>query len=120
MKKVRLGIIGLGSSGAPNAQSTLAGKTPRIKLTVIANSDCGHQSHPSSAFTHLHAFTVGNTHIKSGAVVAVLIAPGEECTHSVELANTKPLSTFEHKAIGLSLNAARYMRALKEKSPLEV
>jgi predicted dehydrogenase len=70
MKKVRLGIIGLGSMGAAHAQWILAGKTPRIELAAVADIDPVFRK----PFAQIRSFADGSDLIKSGFVDAVLIA----------------------------------------------
>ncbi len=70
MKKVRLGIVGLGSMGAVHAQYLLDGKVPRIDLVAIADGD------PTTLqrFPQIRQFSRGEALIRSGLVDAVLIA----------------------------------------------
>ena len=70
MKKVRLGIIGLGSMGAAHAQWILSGKTPRIELAAVADTDPAFLK----PFAQIRSFADGSDLIKCGAVDAVLIA----------------------------------------------
>ena len=39
MKKVRLGIVGLGNMGATHARSILAGKIDRAELVAVCDKD---------------------------------------------------------------------------------
>ncbi len=70
MKKVRIGIIGLGSMGAAHAQWILAGKTPRIELAAVADTD----PELLKPFSQIRSFAGGSDLIKAGLVDAVLIA----------------------------------------------
>ncbi len=70
MKKIRLGIIGLGSMGAAHARWILAGKTPRIELAAVADIDPVFRK----PFAQFQPFAEGSELIKSGTVDAVLIA----------------------------------------------
>jgi predicted dehydrogenase len=70
MKKIRLGIIGVGSMGAAHAGWIVSGKTPRIELTAVADMDpkvFGLSGAP-------HKYEEGHALIASGTCDAVLIA----------------------------------------------
>jgi predicted dehydrogenase len=70
MKKVRLGVIGLGNMGKYHVEYLLQGKVPRCELVAIATSD------PAKAARYAvpHQFNRGDDLIQSGTVDAVLIA----------------------------------------------
>ncbi|MEG0896902.1 MAG: Gfo/Idh/MocA family oxidoreductase [Ruthenibacterium sp.] len=75
MKKLKLGIIGLGNMGTTHAKSILENKTPEIELTAIADR---RESRRSWATENLpdtvHIFEQGSDLIASGACEAILIA----------------------------------------------
>jgi predicted dehydrogenase len=70
MKKVRLGIVGLGTMGAQHARTLLEGKVPRVTLAAVSdvNPEAGKR------FTDARFFATGVEMFRSGAVDAVLIA----------------------------------------------
>ncbi len=70
MKKVRLGIVGIGNMGTSHATSVLAGKVPRLELAAVANPDPARRARvPGVA-----GFATLREMIHSGLVDAVLIA----------------------------------------------
>ena len=71
MKRVRIGVIGLGSIGAFHARGLLDGKVPRAVLTAV----CDPNPKALRPFArHGAAFTDSSALIRSGAADAVLIA----------------------------------------------
>ena len=109
MKKVRLGIIGVGSMGDAHARWILEGKTPRIELAALADTDPA----PLALFPQVRKFSNGSDLIRSGEVDAVLIATPhydhtplgvEALGAGLHLLMEKPISV--HKADCLRLIAA--------------
>ncbi|MGN6385588.1 MAG: Gfo/Idh/MocA family protein [Verrucomicrobiota bacterium] len=70
MKKVRIGIIGLGNMGKYHANYLSEGKVNRCELTALASSDPAKME----KFKGVKAFDSGEKLIDSGVVDAVLIA----------------------------------------------
>ncbi|MES1167324.1 MAG: Gfo/Idh/MocA family oxidoreductase, partial [Pseudomonadota bacterium] len=70
MKKVRIGIIGLGNMGSVHAANLFAGKVPRLELVAVADADpAKHARAPG-----VRAFTSPEELMASGLIDAVLIA----------------------------------------------
>jgi len=70
MKKVRLGIVGIGNMGTSHATSVLAGKVPRLELTAVADRDPARRARvPGVA-----GFATLSEMIGSGLIDAVLIS----------------------------------------------
>lgn len=70
MKKVRLGLIGLGNMGQAHASNLLAGKVPSIELTAVCDQDAG----KFSRFAPAAGFDTPEALMASGLVDAVLVA----------------------------------------------
>jgi len=70
MKKLRLGIIGLGVMGSAHAQWILKGLTPRVTLTAVCDGKADLSPYAGKA----KLFTDSAALIRSGEVDAVLIA----------------------------------------------
>ncbi|HWA08178.1 MAG TPA: Gfo/Idh/MocA family oxidoreductase [Opitutaceae bacterium] len=70
MKKVRLGIIGLGNMGSVHAASIQGGKVPRLELAAVADADPAKHARAPGA----RAFTSPDELLASGLIDAVLIA----------------------------------------------
>jgi predicted dehydrogenase len=70
MKKIRLGIIGLGNIGKFHADYLLAGKVSRCELVAV----CNRSSSAPEKYKSLKNFPDGGQLIKSGDVDAVIIA----------------------------------------------
>ena len=82
MKKVRLGMIGMGNIGKYHADYLLNGKISRCELMAV----CGRSAPSSEKYKSLKIFTDGAQLIKSGEVDAVLIATPH----------------FQHTALGIA------------------
>ena len=70
MKKVRLGIVGIGNMGTSHATSVLAGKVPRLELTAVADRDPDR----CARVPGVPGFATLGEMIGSGLIDAVLIA----------------------------------------------
>lgn len=70
MKKVRLGIIGVGVMGSTHARWLLEGKVPRIELAAL----CDTNPEALKPFPGIPSFSSSDALIKSGKVDAVLVA----------------------------------------------
>ena len=86
MRKVKLGIIGIGNMGATHLQSIWAGHNPEIVVTAVADTNPERiewakkaivehrEKYPESDIPDLAYFADGSDLIKSGACEAILIA----------------------------------------------
>ena len=74
MKKVRLGIIGMGNMGTGHAQNILAGLCPEIEITAIADRRESRRTWAAEHLPGAKQFTEGEALITSGEADAVLIA----------------------------------------------
>ena len=70
MKKLRLGIVGLGNMGRDHGTKILAGKVPRCELTAVCDSN----PEKFQPFPELKTFTDVSSMIASGEIDAILIA----------------------------------------------
>ncbi len=70
MKELRIGIIGMGNMGRAHANSLLAGKIPRCRLTAV----CDQNPEALSEHSALACFADVGEFLRSGTVDAVLIA----------------------------------------------
>lgn len=70
MKKVRLGVVGLGNMGSVHVANIDAGKVPRLEVAAVADADPAKHSRAPRA----KAFTSPDEMLASGLIDAVLIA----------------------------------------------
>lgn len=70
MKKVRLGIIGVGVMGSTHSRWLLEGKVPRIELAALCDTD----PEALKPFPQIPSFSSSDALIRSGKVDAVLVA----------------------------------------------
>ena len=74
MKKVRLGIIGLGSHGSGHTRNILNGLSPELELTAVCDIDPDRLAAHKETFGEFPGFIHSEDLIRSGLVEAVLIA----------------------------------------------
>ena len=74
MKKVRLGIIGLGSHGSGHTRNILNGLSPELELTAVCDIDPARLAIHKETFGEVPAFIHSEDLIRSGLVDAILIA----------------------------------------------
>ena len=74
MKKVRLGIIGLGSHGSGHTRNILNGLSPELELTAVCDIDPERLAIHKETYGEFPAFLRSEDLIRSGLVDAVLIA----------------------------------------------
>ncbi len=74
MKKIRLGIIGIGNMGSEHCRLILGGKCPEIRLTAVADLRPERRAWAEEALPGVQVFGDGRELIGSGCCEAVLIA----------------------------------------------
>lgn len=75
MKKIKLGIIGVGNMGSSHVTRVLAGETPEVELAAIADMDEQRRAWAKERVPETtRIFNDGSEMIQSGACEAVLIA----------------------------------------------
>ncbi len=113
MKKVRLGIVGLGNMGATHARSILAGKIARTELIAVCDSDkaC------LSPFPDQKHFKSADAMIASGEVEAVIVATPHYDHTTIGAASLKAgLHTLVEKPISVhKADAERLIAAYTDK-----
>lgn len=70
MKKVRIGIVGIGNMGYAHAQQILAGKINRLELTAVADSN----PNKLSRVPQVKGFKSADEMMASGLIDAILVA----------------------------------------------
>lgn len=70
MKKVRIGIVGIGNMGSTHAQQILAGKIHRLELAAVAD----HNPAKLARVPQVKGFKTADEMIASGLIDAILIA----------------------------------------------
>lgn len=113
MKKVRLGIIGLGNMGSAHARSLLAGKIDRVDLVAICDID----RKRLTPFPELKHFKSSDELIASGDVDAVIVATPHYDHTTIGAASLKAgLHTLVEKPISVhKADAERLIAAYTDK-----
>ena len=74
MRKVRLGLIGIGNMGTAHAENILAGRCPEIEVTAAADRRASRREWVKTHLPDIAVFPEGEELIASGRCDAVLIA----------------------------------------------
>ena len=74
IRKIRLGIIGIGNMGSEHCRLILDGKCPEIALTAVADPRADRQAWAAEMLPGVRVFADGRELIESGCCEAVLIA----------------------------------------------
>lgn len=118
MKKVKLGIIGIGGMGTNHAKSILEGLVPALELTAVADArdsrlEWASQNLPDT----VRIFSDGKELIDSGVCDAVLIAtPHYSHPEYVIYALEHGLHAISEKPAGVYTKQVRLMNEAAEKS----
>lgn len=118
MDKVRLGIIGAGNMGSGHIQNILAGKTPLIELTAVADRrEDRRQWVKDTVAGDVRVFQEGDELIDSGICDAVLIAvPHYQHPVLAVRAFEAKLHVMCEKPAGVYTKAVKEMNEAAEKS----
>lgn len=74
MKKVRLGIIGVGNMGSGHLRSVVEGQCPKIEVTAVADIDPERLKYAKDVLPSVAAFSDTEEMLDSGLIDAALIA----------------------------------------------
>lgn len=74
MKKIRLGIIGVGNMGSGHLQNVIDGKCPKIEVTAVADIDLKKLENAKKKLPTLACFDNAEKLLDSGLIDAALIA----------------------------------------------
>ena len=118
MEKVRLGIIGAGNMGSGHIQNILAGQTPEITVSAVADRREERRNWAKSVLPpDIPVFCEGSELIESGSCDAVLIAvPHYQHPVLAQEAFAKGLHVMCEKPAGVYTKAVKEMNEAAEKS----
>ncbi len=74
MKKVRIGVIGIGNIGSAHAANIFSGRIDNLVLSAVSEIDKSKCEWARQTFAGIHVFSDYKEMISSGCVDAVLIA----------------------------------------------
>lgn len=118
MEKLKLGVIGIGNMGSSHVANILAGKTPEIQLTAVA--DRREERRDWAGYTvpkNVHVFPEGSELIASGLCDGVLIAvPHYQHPDLAREAFQRGLHVLCEKPAGVYTKAVREMNEAADKS----
>ncbi len=120
MRKVKLGIIGIGNMGTGHVNSILGGNTPEIELAAVADREEGRRAWAKETVPEgVAIFEEGSELINSGLCEAVLIAvPHYQHPPLAMEAFAKGLHVMCEKPAGVYTKQVKEMNAAAEKSGL--
>ncbi len=118
MEQVKLGIIGIGNMGSGHCNNILAGKTPEIALTAVADLKESRRAWAKENLPeNVAVFTTGEELIESGLCDAVLIAvPHYDHPRYVIMALEHGLHVMSEKPAGVYAKQVRKMNEAAAKS----
>ena len=118
MKKVRLGIIGVGNIGSGHVENILAGNCPEIEIAAAADRRESRRAWAREKLPDIPVFTEGEELIASGACEAVMICvPHYQHPPLAISALRRGLHTMVEKPAGVYTLQVREMNAEAEKHP---
>ena len=116
MKKVRLGIIGLGSHGSGHTKNILNGLSPELEITAVCDNDPERLALHRQNFGEFPAFSSSEELIRSGLVDAVLIVTPhydhppiamDAMAHGLHVMCEKPAGVYTRQVKQMNEVAAR-------------
>ena len=117
MKKIRLGVIGVGSHGTGHVRNISKGMTPEIEVAAICDIDPEALARVRDEFGDIPAFTDSHELIVSGLVDAVLIVTPHYDHPPIAMdAMNNGLHVMCEKPAGVYTKQVREMNAVAEKS----
>lgn len=117
MKKVRLGIIGVGNMGSSHIKNSINGKMPEIVITAVADIKPDRLEWAKEQLPDVKTFDTASELMDSGEVDAVLIAtPHYDHPPLVIEALEKGLHVMSEKPAGVYTKQVREMNAVADKS----
>ena len=118
MEQVKLGIIGIGNMGSGHCSNILAGKTPEIVLTAVADLKESRRTWAKENLPeNVAVFTTGEQLIESGLCDAVLVAvPHYDHPRYIIMALEHGLHVMSEKPAGVYAKQVREMNEAAAKS----
>lgn len=118
MRKVRLGVIGIGNMGAAHCRSILEGKTPDVELTAVADSNEKRRVWAREEFPQsVQVYADNQEMMRSGLIDAVLIATPHYDHPSIAMeAFAHKIHVLCEKPAGVYAKAVRQMNEAAAKS----
>ena len=118
MKKIRLGIIGVGNIGSAHVGNILAGMCPEIEIAAVADRRESRRAWAREKLPGIPVFNEGEELIASGACEAVMICvPHYQHPPLAISALRRGLHTMVEKPAGVYTLQVREMNAEAEKHP---
>ena len=117
MKKVRIGIVGLGNMGTTHAQNITKGSVSNMKLTAISDISELRRNYARDTFQDVKIFDSADEMFDSGLIDAVIIAvPHYEHSAIAISAFKKGLNVMVEKPAGVYTGQVREMNDAAAKS----
>jgi len=117
MKKLRLGIVGMGIMGTNHARTIVDGKTPAVELTAVSDAHAATLDKAAAAFPGAKPFADYKELIASGVCDAILIATPHYGHPPIAIAAMEGgLDVLVEKPVAVDTLAAREMMAAADKT----
>lgn len=117
MKKIRLGIIGVGNMGSGHLQNVIDGKCPKVEVTAVADIDPRKLENAQKKLSSLACFDNAEKMLDSGLIDAALIAVPhyDHPTYAIECFK-RGIHVLTEKPAGVYARQVREMNEAAEKA----
>lgn len=117
MKKIRLGIIGVGNMGSGHLQNVIDGKCPKVEVTAVADIDLRKLENARKKLPSLACFDDAGKMLDSGLIDAALIAVPhyDHPTYAIECFK-RGIHVLTEKPAGVYARQVREMNEAAEKA----
>ncbi len=118
MRKIKLGIIGIGNMGTAHCENILEGKCPEIEIVAIADLKESRRDWAKEHIPNVTCFETGEQMIESGLIEACLIAvPHFDHTRYAIDCMKKGIHVMLEKPAGVYTKQVREMNEESKKHP---
>ncbi len=117
MKKIHLGIIGVGNMGSGHLQNVIDGKCPKVEVTAVADIDPQRLENAQKKLSSLACFDNAEKMLDSGLIDAALIAVPhyDHPTYAIECFK-RGIHVLTEKPAGVYARQVREMNEAAEKA----
>ncbi len=117
MKKVKLGIIGIGNMGTTHSKNIMEGKCPEIELVAVADSNPDRLKWIEETYPEVKRFDTAEAMLDSGILDACLVAvPHYDHPHYAMECFKRHIHVMVEKPAGVYTKQVREMNEMAKKS----
>ncbi len=117
MKKVKLGIIGIGNMGTTHSKNIMEGKCPKIELVAVADTNSDRLKWVEETYPEVKRFDTAEAMLDSGLLDACLVAvPHYDHPHYAMECFKRHIHVMVEKPAGVYTKQVREMNEMAKKS----